>query len=173
MSIDEHSLIIVSGVHLAKMYEYENGKVIPQPVVHVGHVIYTDNEGFREPIINGGEKGTPSNYEKHDTGEWRDFAHDFETHAKELMLQKDFDAIYLFAPEEVMKKIRDLLPEEWKKKLKLEYYGNFTKILPHELVEKIDSKLIQPLEGQTWTDRVDEAQKILSHPKVSNGSAGI
>jgi hypothetical protein len=173
---DEHSLIIVSGKWLVKMYEYNNGKITPQPVVHVEHVIYTDSEGFRAPNRNSNVNGTPSNYESHNKGEWDYFVKDFEAKAAELMQNHEFEAIYLFAPQEVISQVREILPREWQERLVFEYSGNFTKAMPAELTEIIKSEYEKETKRQrekdptNWTERASEAKHILRIPKVNKGS---
>ena len=173
---NEHSLIIVSGRYLAKIFEYNNGKITPQPVIHVEPIKYTDNEGFRAPNYHSDVNSTPSSYESHNNGEWDYFIKEFKARTAELMAQDAFDAIYLFAPQEVMSQVKELLPKEWLEKLQFEHSGNFTKALPAELVDIITSEYEAKLaierenDPANWTERAEEAKSILSIPKVSKGS---
>ena len=167
---DEHSLIIVSGSHIAKMYEYKDGEITPKPVVHVEHTEYTDSEGFRGRENNpAGTFGTPSNYEKKDTGEWQHFVKDFKAQIEELSKHNNFNAFYLFAPQEVLRQVREILPKEWQENLKMERGGNYTKAKPSELKQMIMSELGSQVDTASWTERADEALQILNTPKVRNG----
>jgi hypothetical protein len=167
---NEHSLIIVSGAHIAKMYEYENGDITPKPVVHVEHTEYTDVEGFRGRENNPASSfGTPSNNEKKDTGEWQRFVKEFKAQIEELSKGNSFDAFYLFAPQEVLRQVREILPKEWQGKIKMERGGNYTKAKPSELKEMIMSELDVNQAPASWTERADEALQILHTPHVRNG----
>ena len=165
----EHSLIIVSGEHIAKMYEYQDGRMTPEPVVFVGHTEYSDTEGFRGRDNGPASRGTPSDYEHKDTGMWQEFSKQFKSRLEEAMRGKEFDWYYLFAPQEIMPQVKELLPKEVLDKLRLEYAGNFTKFNPSELEEKIKSKL-QADAPETWTERADEARSILDTPTVKNST---
>ncbi|MDB4940439.1 MAG: hypothetical protein JWO40_864 [Candidatus Doudnabacteria bacterium] len=167
---DETSLIIVSGEHIAKMYKFEDGRLTPEPVVHVEHTVYTDAEGYRGRDNSISALGTSSDNEKKDTGERHDFSVQFKTKVEELSRDNKFDWFYLFAPQEVMPQIRGLLPADWQKKLRFTYSGNFTKAMPAELQEIIKTNFAA-LKPESWTAREEEAKSILNNTNSLQGSA--
>ena len=61
----ESALMIVTGKHVAMVYEIKDGRVDKEPAIRIDKPWLTDMEGLRRRKGRGTIWGTPSNYEQH------------------------------------------------------------------------------------------------------------
>ncbi len=98
-----------------------------------------------------------------DDGRQTTFLHALKEKIDDLANEKGIDAIYLFAPSEIIETIKNLFPKTLKDKLAFEYKGNFTKSHPTELLEKIKERN----EKLEYVPASQEAAKILEETSKS------
>lgn len=162
---NENSLMIVSGTKSAKIFEVIKGKIVKKPRIEVTNPDYTDyKETFEQRRGTGTVWGTPSAYEKKDTGIKRDFLKQLKNQLKDIQNEQiNFENIYLFAPNQVIDDVQNVIPAPWKKKMKLRYTGNFVNALPQELFERIKKKFDNAKNSKKLIK--PEALKILKRPR--------
>jgi hypothetical protein len=149
----ENSLVIVTGTHLAKVFEVRKGKILKKPTVHIEETKLTDNGG--------------SESEQKDNNLQIDFRHALTKELKDILdVEKDIGAIYIFSPSSTIKNVKAMLPKINQKDIAFEYTGNFTKFTAEELLEKIQLKRISEI--RKTEKLLPETKKILTRQKIKN-----
>jgi len=160
-----NSVLVVTGKQTAKIYELRRGRILQDPSITIANPKYSDREGFQMRRGRGSVWGTPSAYESKDNGAETDFLHSLEKQTTGLTRSKEFDAVYLFAPAECVRRIKKALPAGWLERLEFEYHGNFTKISPTGLLKKITDSMEQDKHNRE-VELKGDARKILRRKRV-------
>ncbi len=160
---EENALVLVTGSHVAKVYEIKKGRILQEPTVDVPDPRYTDKEGSRYSMKQrragrGNIFGASSDYE-HDVGQRTEFLHALKKEIKDISNTNNVDRIYLFSPGRIIKHVEESLPQNWQRKVHFRYQGNFANAAPTELLKKI--KLVQSESKERRKRIKPEAQKIL------------
>jgi hypothetical protein len=150
-----NALLVVAGKQTAKIYTLKKGVVEPTAAVRIDPSEYTDK---------------PSSFRDGNSGEVQreDDQYIISQFLKQLtgVLEKVdvSERLYLFAPKQVMKKIKEALPVSLASKIADEFPGNFIKARTGELVEKIVVHSEEIKVGQSKRSISAEAEKILHRP---------
>ena len=166
--INDSSLLIVTGKHVAKVYELKERKVFEHPVIDIPDPWLTDKDGTRRRAGNGTIWGTASEYQQHDNNVRVEFFHLLERELKKLLDEQDFISINIFSPPDMIKDVRASLPKPAQKKVDIEYVGNFVKLSPDELAKKMRHKTAQQMNKAEKLNT--ETEKILDRKKTRNES---
>lgn len=132
----ENALFLVSGKQSAVIYRLKNGEIHERDTITINKPEYTDREGhFQHSDSMGKFHGSGSVYEPKDAYVHQKFVSELIDEVNRI--KKPYDSVYLFAPAHVMNNIEENLPNPVAKKVARKFSGNFTKLHPTELLEKI------------------------------------
>ncbi len=147
---DEKVLIVATGVYDADIYFASNGIFEKIKSIKIPRRKYTDDEGYslsksRVGIKKGGIVISGSVREYPKEAVMQEFLNQLRKELKAILNPpaggKKVSYIYLFSPGYVMDTVRSVFPAVWKKKIKISIRGNFPKLSPAVLLQKIDLKI--------------------------------
>lgn len=147
---NERAFLISTGEQVAEFYKVENAKLEKLDNLKIKNPEYTDNEGHYPTLsgVYGAVNDGMAQYIQ------KSFLHEFKQRIKNLFERYDYKKIYLFSPETMTRRLKELFPAETEV---VAVNGNFTHSPIDQMLERIDNQ----------NDRVvptsPEAEKILQH----------
>lgn len=133
---NEVALLIVTGDKESTFYIASDGQISKAESLVVRKPVYSDKEGF---FARGGSNYYAAGSVKEISKQflWKEFLHQF---MEELHLLNDKykpSQLYLFSPDYFVSQLIKELPNTLKAQVKHTETGNFSKLHPFELLEKI------------------------------------
>jgi hypothetical protein len=161
--VEDASLLIVAGESSAKFYLAGNGVIEELDPFHLPKLHYSDREGFF--ARRGGQSNNSGSvYENPKEYLHKQFLHGLTDEVKHAQERHGFQSIYLFAPDYMMKGVKECLPKEFRDMLRLEFIGNLAAKHPLELLRLIKAEREQIARRQKIVRL--EARKLLDTANV-------
>lgn len=157
------AILLVSGNHFTKFFLAEGGQVHELEDLMVPYPKYSDHEGFFQQSGMGRVFGMGSVYEPKEGDVIKKLIIEIRKHLAKIIATYSPDEYYIFAPKYLHRMLESDLPIKEKRKIIYEFYGNYTKKTPFELLGMIKTKR-DSIYG-TKVPLKDEALKILNIPK--------
>lgn len=143
---DKKVLLIVASRQNGKFFIAQDGQLEEKDSFSVEAPTYSDKEGHFETRRSRGVRGMVqkmfgSGVPREDVKEKveKDFLKEFEKRVKEVWAD-DIDEAYLFASPYVINDIPELLTQQQQEKITQRIEGNYIKIHPFKLLEKLAEK---------------------------------
>ena len=123
--IKEDALLLVSGTQAADFYLASEGTITKVSGIKLPKAHYSDRETFGRRGSNVFSSG--SIVEKTKKANHTNFLNLLKEAVKQITSIQKFNTVYLFAPAEIMKDVKKILPATLAKKVKLAVEGNLHK----------------------------------------------
>lgn len=135
---NRRALLIVTGDWSAKFFLAGSGTITKLTSFVLRKPSYSDREGFFGHGLRGSPgSGAGSAYEAPHIYMQQEFKKSFASALRDVKADHEFEDIYLFAPETKTPALLDSLDQHDRKKVRQAFSGNFFKLAPGKLLEKI------------------------------------
>lgn len=166
-------LFIVTGKIEAQFHLAKEGEINEIDSIKIEKPKYSDREGYFE---SGGKNsgGELENYKSGSVYEdkneviKRELISELKEKLKSIIKKYEFDSIYLFSPDYMIGDIKKSLNKNILSKIEKSYTGNFNKMHPFKLLEKIDEEIENKIKDQRGKPRSEEERKILKKSGMDN-----
>jgi hypothetical protein len=138
---NEKVLLLATGKESAAIYIASDGELTELRSFKLPPEKYTYPEARFEHRGHGAILGVGTVYEKHDEVRTQKFFKKLEEAMESLVEKNHISHLYLFAPTYFLKQVEKHLPKKWRQQIAKKFDGNFTRVKPLELLQKIKTDL--------------------------------
>lgn len=155
----QNALIICSGVKNGNLFVIADGEVIMQETITIPKPEFSDRKTLSMRSGRGQTLGYSSVYRTLDGWEKSQYLKELHSKMKSMLERDNYEAIYLFAPNQMITEIKRRIPGSEIDKIVIELRGNYTNEHPFALLKRIDDELKEEAEDKQILN--PEAAEIL------------
>lgn len=155
---NEKALILLAGEQTAKFYLANNSRVKELAFFRVHPADYPDREGYRQQRGGLPSFGASSMDDRKDTWREQEFLTHLRDTVKVILDHEKPDTIYIFAPGNIIPKIRGFIPFLQRRKIRMMIPQNLVNTHPFRILEKITQETAKQHQSVPINP---EARKIL------------
>lgn len=157
----ERALLSVSSRHKAIFYFANKGKLEKLEEIETEKPTFSDKEGMFQRGGQGRTYSMGGVHELKDDDKKSYLLKEIDQIFSKMSKNQDFETIYIFSSRHMITEVSALVPNEWKKKIKMKISKNFTNSHPLDVLQNIDEKLGKKVQKKRGGPRSLEEKKIL------------